>query len=140
MISESLRSYYRDEIDNVDNDDSEVKSFKYNTNIIEKTPARPLRPAQVPLNPDGTQPPRPQQPSIPRLNTEVTIPLKYFSNFWKSTNFPLINFEIEPDLRWPRNGVFSEDHDNITGVSFMITSTKLYVPVVSLPINDQSNI
>ena len=29
-----------------------------------------------------------------------------------------------------------EHHDNITGVNFMITSTKLYVPVITLSIND----
>ena len=29
-----------------------------------------------------------------------------------------------------------EHHDNITGVNSMITSTKLYVPVITLSIND----
>ena len=32
--------------------------------------------------------------------------------------------------------VLSQHHDNITGTDFMITSTKVYVPVVALSIND----
>ena len=31
---------------------------------------------------------------------EVTIPLKYLCNFWRSFNLPLINFEIELDISW----------------------------------------
>ena len=49
----------------------------------------------------------------------------------------LINFEIELDLRLPRNCVLLDhDDDNIAGVNFTITSTKLYVPVVTFSIND----
>ena len=32
--------------------------------------------------------------------------------------------------------VLMQHHSNITGTNFMITRTKLYVPVVALPIND----
>ena len=53
----------------------------------------------------------------------------------------LINFEIELDLRFSRNCVLlddddDDDNDNITGANFTITSTKLYVPVVTFSIND----
>ena len=34
------------------------------------------------------------------LNAGVVVPLKYFSNFWRSLDFPLINSEIEFDLSW----------------------------------------
>ena len=67
---------------------------------------------------------------------EVTILLKYLSNFWRFLDFPLINFEIESDLRCSIYCVLLEDDDNITGVNFMITSAKLYVPVVTFSVND----
>ena len=40
MTSGSLWNYYRDKIDDVDNNDSDGKSSKYKTKIIEKTEAR----------------------------------------------------------------------------------------------------
>ena len=75
MTSGSLWNYYRDKIDDVDDNVSDGKSFKYKTKIVEKTLEQP------PQNPDGTQPPRPQQPPVPTLNVEVTIALKYLGNF-----------------------------------------------------------
>ena len=30
-----------------------------------------------------------------KKKTEIVIPLKYSSNFWRTLNIPLINFEIE---------------------------------------------
>ena len=49
---------------------------------------------------------------------------------------PLINCEIELDLSWAKHCVLIEQNNNITGVNFVITTTKLYVPVVALFIND----
>ena len=34
------------------------------------------------------------------LNTEVVVPLKYLSNFWKSFDLDLIKCKIELDLLW----------------------------------------
>ena len=73
---------------------------------------------------------------MPTLNVEVTIPLKHLSNFWRLLDLPLINCEIELDLSWKKDCVLIQHHDNITGTNFMITSTKLYVPVATLSIND----
>ena len=71
MTSGSLWNYYRDEIDDVDDNASDDKSFKYKTKIVEKTQERPPQPG----NPgDANQPP---QLPVPTLNVEVTIPLKY---------------------------------------------------------------
>ena len=84
MTSGSLWNYYRDEIDNVDDNASDGKSFKYKTKIVGKTAQRHARPAQLPANLDGSQPPRSDQPATPPLNTEVTIPLKYINNIWRS--------------------------------------------------------
>ena len=46
MTLGSLWNYYRDKIDNVDDDTSDGKSFKYKTEIIGTAEARPDWPAQ----------------------------------------------------------------------------------------------
>ena len=124
MTSGSLWNYYRDEIDDVDDNASDGKSFEYKTKIVENTPGRPGNEG------DAIQPP------VPTLNVEIIIPLKYLSNFCRSIGLPLINCEIELDLSWTKDCVLIEQNNSITGVSFAITSTKLYVPVVTLSIND----
>ena len=43
MTSESLWSYCRDKIDDVYDNASDGKSFKYKTKIVGKTPKRPER-------------------------------------------------------------------------------------------------
>ena len=68
-----------------------------------------------------TIPPRPQ---VPILNVEVTIPLKYLSNFWRFLDLPLTNRETELDLLSKKDCVLIEHHSTITEVNFMITSTK----------------
>ena len=103
-------------MDTVDENTSQSKSFEYKTKITGKTPARP------------TQPPK---PPVPALNAEVTISLKYLRNFWRSFEMSLINCEVQFDLSWTKDCVLVEHQNNITGVNFMITSTKLYVPVVT---------
>ena len=135
VTSRSLWNYYRDEIDDADANASNGKPFRYKTKIIGKTEARPQRPPQPGPDDNGNPQPRLDQPRIPPLNTDDVVPLKYLSNFWRSLDLPLINCEIELDLKWTRNCVLIED-DNITDVRFTITSTKLYVPVVTLSIND----
>ena len=62
--------------------------------------------------------------------------LKLLSDFWTFLDLPLVNCEIELDLTWTKDCVLIKDHNNITGVIFIITSTKIYVPVVTLSIND----
>ena len=62
--------------------------------------------------------------------------LKLLSDFWTFLDLPLINCEIELDLTWTKDCVLIKGHNNITGVIFIITSTKIYVPVVTLSIND----
>ena len=52
----------------------------------------------------------------------------------------LINCEIELDILWKKDCLLIEFLDNITGVNFMITITKLCVKVVFLPIIDKARI
>ena len=133
--SGSLRNYYKGEIDNADDNTSYGKSCKYKTDIIGKTEVWTQRTPWEDLNVQGNQSPRPNQPPIPPLNTEVVVLLKYLSNFWRSLDLPLINCETEINLKWTKNCVLIEEEGNITGAGFTITRTKLYVPVASFSIN-----
>ena len=56
-----------------------------NTRVVGKTPQRPAQP-----DPDEDGNPQPQLPG-PALNVEITIPLKYLSNFWRSLDLQLTN-------------------------------------------------
>ena len=51
----------------------------------------------------------------------------------------MINCNVELDLSWTKDCVLIEHYKNITGVDFQITSTKRYVAVVALSINDNIN-
>ena len=60
------------------------------------------------------------------------VPWKYLSNFWKSLEMLLINCEINLVLTWSANCVIS----NATANQATITDTKLYVPIVTLSIDN----
>ena len=74
------------------------------------------------------------------------------SNFWRSLDLPLINCEIELDLRWSKNCVISdlsrtfrgvgdppvqEVATATTGAIFRINNAKIYVPLFTLLIIDK---
>ena len=103
------------------------KSFGYKTTIIGKISQRPAQPDSAE---DGNSPP---WPPVPTLNGEVTIPLKDFRKFWRSLDLPLINCEIQLVLSLTKDCVLIQYEMRET--KFMITSTKLYIPVVALSIN-----
>ena len=68
---------------------------------------------------------------------KTVAPLKYFSDFWRSLEIPLINCEVELSLGWYKNCILS----NIAGNStFPITDIKLYVPVVTLKTEDNTKL
>ena len=139
MASGSLWSYYRDKIDDVDENASDGDSFKYKTKIVGKTPRRLPRPPKPPPNSDGSQPPKPEQPAqapVPALNVEVVIPLKDLSNFWRFLDLRVINCEIDIDLSWRKDCGFSEHHNNLTGATFQVNNAKICVPVVTFSMND----
>ena len=69
-------------------------------------------------------------------NVEIMVPLKYLSNFWRTLEMPLINCEINLILTLSANcGIVSTNVAN-QNVTFEITDTKLYVPVVILSTQD----
>ena len=81
-------------------------------------------------------------------DVEITIPLKYLGNFWRSLDIPLINCEITLILSWYKEYVLvgkalrNEPDpqpdppiaaiESPTSAKFEITDCKLYVPVVTL--------
>ena len=99
----SLPQYFRDEPDD-DLEDSE--SFKSKIKTTGKTP-----------DDDNEK------------DVEIMVPLKYLSNFWRTLEMPLINFEVNLILTWSSTCVITDSNGAGT---FAITDTKLYVPVVTL--------
>ena len=80
-------------------------------------------------------------------NTKIVVPLKYVSNFFRSVETPLINCKIHLELNWNNNCVMygadtyaGGDNVNNRETTFKITSTKLYVPVVTLSTKDNVNL
>ena len=92
MTSGNLWNYYRDEVDNVNDNSSDSKSFKCETKITVKTKERPAQAGNVGDINQAARPP------APTLDVEVSIRLKYLGNFRRSLNIPLINCEVELDL------------------------------------------
>ena len=73
---------------------------------------------------------------IVRLNVKVVVPLKYFSNFFRSLEMPLINCKIKLNLTWNKECILSTDVGNAV---FFINDTKMYVPVVTLSKEDNKD-
>ena len=128
--SGSLRKYCK-EIPAVDEDGdiinfngtNETDSFNFKTKITGKTAAN---------NDDGN--------IAGRLDVEIMVPLKYVSNFCRTLEMPLINFEIELILTWSRNYVIISTNINDQIRTFTITETNLYVPLVTLSTQDSSKL
>ena len=117
--SATLYQYKRDEppednaIDNLTTDNS--SSFKYKVKLL----GNPV--------PDD---------NIAKRNVKVVVPLKYLSNFFRSLEMPLINCKIKLNLTWKKEYVLS----NQAGAAvFIINDTKMYVPVVNLPKEDNKD-
>ena len=78
---------------------------------------------------------------------KLVVPLKYLSNFFRSLEMPLINCKIHLELNWNNDCVTygadtyaGGDNANDRETTFQITSTKLYVPVVTLSNKDNVNL
>ena len=74
-------------------------------------------------------------------NVKLVVPLKYISNFFRSLELPLVNCKIDLELKWHKNCMISSADAAVDQVvSFMITNTKLYVPIVNLSTKDNNNL
>ena len=74
---------------------------------------------------------------IEKKGVKTAIPLKYLSNFGRSLEMPLISCKIEFSLKQYESCILSRLGDAAT---FTITDTKLYVPTVTLKIEDNTNL
>ena len=107
----SLWQYFRDEPDD-DIEDSE--SFKSKIKITGKTP-----------NNNDVK------------DVEIMVSIKYLSNFCRTLEMPLINFEVNLILTWSSTCVIT---DSTGAGTFEITDTKLYVPVVTLSTQENTKL
>ena len=124
--SGSLWSFKRDKIASNANVtiDTDTSSFKYKASIIGDTAAD--------VKIDGVK---------------IAVPLKCFSDFWRSLGMLLINCKVELFLTWVDNYVLTTAaigaNANATGkvsATLKITDTKLYVPVVTLSIENNEKL
>ena len=69
-------------------------------------------------------------------NAKIAVPLKYFRNFWRSLEMPLINCKIHFELNWSKDCIMSTTDE----ATFRITNTKLYVPIVTLSSKDNTKL
>ena len=65
-------------------------------------------------------------------DVEIIVPLEYLSNFWRTLEMLLINFEVNLILTWSSTCVLVSTNNANQNATFAITDTKLYVPVVTL--------
>ena len=65
-------------------------------------------------------------------DVEIMVPLKYLSNFWRTLEMPLVNCKVNLILTWSSTCVLIATGVQNQNATFVITSTKLYVPVVTL--------
>ena len=78
-------------------------------------------------------------------NRTIAVSLMYPSNFWRSSEIPLINCKVELKLNWTKCCVLAiADNDNDYANSNIIISTtkdtKLYLPVVTLSVKGNTKI
>ena len=70
-------------------------------------------------------------------DVETMVPLKYLSNFWRTSEMPLINYEVNLILTWSSTCVIT---DSTGAGTFEITDTNLYVPVVTLSTQENAKL
>ena len=113
--SGSLWHFKRDEIVNnsdVANDDN-APSFKYKSNLIGNTENNGIK-----------------------NGVKIAVPLKYLSYFWRSLEMSLINCKVELSLIWYERCLLTATNT----ATFKITDAKLYVPIVTLSVEDNSKL
>ena len=88
-------------------------SFKYKPNLIGNTEN------------DGT-----------KNGVKIALPLKKLSNFWRSLEMSLINYQVEISLNWIENCMLT----NATTATFKTTDAKLCIPIVTLKTEDNTKL
>ena len=67
---------------------------------------------------------------------KIAVPLKYLSNFWRSLEMSLINCKVELLLKLYERCLLTA----AATATFKITDVKLYVPIVTLSIEDNAKL
>ena len=112
--SGSLWKFKSDDItNNADVTNDNAPSFKYKANLIGNTEA------------NGT-----------KNGVKIAVPLTYLSNFCRSLEMPLINCKVELPLKWYERCLLTAANT----AYLRITDAKLYVPIVTLSIEDNSKL
>ena len=75
-----------------------------------------------------------------RVDHEIMVPLKYLSNFWRTLEMPVINYEVELILTWSTGCVIIYTDVANENPTFIITEANLYVPVVTLSTQDNAKL
>ena len=71
------------------------------------------------------------EPNVSNIkDIEIKLPLKYLSNFWRSLEESLINYEVNPIFILLSTCVIT---NSTSAGRILIFETKLHVPVVTLP-------
>ena len=65
-------------------------------------------------------------------DVEIMVPVKYLSSFWRTSELPLINCEVNLILTWSSTCVLVAAGVQNQNATFAITDAKLYVSVVTL--------
>ena len=110
-LSAILRQYYRDDPNNTI---TQSQSFKHMVKLTGKNPA-----------------------AGKTKDVKIAVSLEYLNNFWRTLEMPLINGEINLILTWSEDFVISFATEK---TKFKIADTKLYVPVVTLSIQDNAKL
>ena len=105
-------------IDNVTANNS--SSFKYKSKLLK---ALTTRDVAANVDPDSANAHR------LFLNAQIVVRLKYVSCFFKSLEMSLLNTKLHHELNCAKECVM---FNVTTATTFKITSTKLYVPVITL--------
>ena len=123
-------------VQTTNNDVVKSKSLKYTTSITGSTYNLAATATDYDVDKEGTK------------EAEIVVPLKYLDNFWETLDIPLVNCEVSLALTWSADCVITSlekrlvtaaqgDNPEVRdgspeSATFKITSTKLYVPVVTL--------
>ena len=68
------------------------------------------------------------------------VPLKYLSNFWRTLEKSLINWEVKLILTWSENCVIISTNVANQNPTFTKTELTLHVPVVTLSTQDNAKL
>ena len=93
----SLWNYYRNEINNSANENNNANNYSINNNKTTTSKYFEYKTKIIGRTPNDNN-----------ILDTIVVPLKYLSNVWRSLDLPLINCEIELELKWSKNCAISK--------------------------------